>query len=220
MFGVLDVLLQLTARGAAAQLLRSGGGKPSTGDVTKTLLIVLSFLHLAIQVWQSVAAAVAAVAAAVAVAAPALTSAVGSGSCAATSARSCSSWQIAAASLNLCTTLSLDRCPPSFITLQYLPLSLCRSPLDWECCWTRGWRRTRYMASARCRSQWSPSLQVRSTASMQRVSTVRMRQRAGGRQLCGMWCYGNWRHVCGLQQQSEPRRACRGSVLAGPPLAD
>lgn len=51
-FGVLDVLLQLTMRPAAARLVRGGGkaGAELEANVTKTLLIVLSFLHLMIQV--------------------------------------------------------------------------------------------------------------------------------------------------------------------------
>ena len=57
-FGVLDVLLQLTARPLAARLLRAGrsgkAGDVSHNDITKTLLLVLSFLHLGVQVSSNV----------------------------------------------------------------------------------------------------------------------------------------------------------------------
>jgi hypothetical protein len=55
---VLDVLLQLTARPLAARLLTppagaaaaASKGAPKRADVTKALLMTLSFLHLAVQV--------------------------------------------------------------------------------------------------------------------------------------------------------------------------
>lgn len=52
MFGALDVILQLTARPVGERLLRAGrkGHRVEPKDVTKVLPLVLSFLHLAVQV--------------------------------------------------------------------------------------------------------------------------------------------------------------------------
>ena len=53
-FAAVDLFLQLTMRGVAARLLRpygaSGNAMVSPGDVTKALIIAVSFIHLGIQV--------------------------------------------------------------------------------------------------------------------------------------------------------------------------
>jgi hypothetical protein len=51
-FGAIDLFLQLTLRPLARRSLspKSGAKPPSDADVTKALVILVSFLHLAIQV--------------------------------------------------------------------------------------------------------------------------------------------------------------------------
>jgi hypothetical protein len=60
-FGAIDALLQLTMRPLARRFLspKSGGKAPSDADVTKALVILVSFLHLAIQVGSTLCGAAA-----------------------------------------------------------------------------------------------------------------------------------------------------------------